>query len=73
MKQETVTSKLRNLEFTPKQIKRIFNSLHYNGFKSTDILDVEIHRDFRNEDWVRFYINNEYGEIMEYNYAYMTR
>ena len=70
---KTLTETLRELGYTPKQIKRIFNSLHYNGFKATEILDVEIHRDFKNEDWVRFYINNEYGEIMEYNHAYMTR
>lgn len=70
---DTLTNTLRELGFTPKQVKRIFNMIHYSGFKSTDVLDVEIHRSYDNSDWLRFYLNNEWEEIHEYQYTYVTR
>ena len=56
MKTTTITEQLRNLGYTPKQIKTLHNHLfRICGFKS--VTNVEIHGD---ELW---FINYETGEI----------
>lgn len=58
MKRKTTTEQLRNVGYTPKQIKTIHNHHFrvYNKFKDFNI--VEIHN---NDLW---FINEETGEIL---------